>query len=214
MAILMSIPEQTSSTGRAVKRRGRGATAPRLIVAVLAAAAALALPLAPGYAKPPGEYQIKAVFLYRFAMFVEWPADAFDDPASPIVIGILGDDPFGDVLDKVIENETINDRKLEVRRFERFDNSLDLTACHILFISASERKHVTQILESLGDAGVLTVSEIREFAERGGIINFIMRKGKIRIEINAHAATRLGLRISSKLLRLATIVGAERDEEN
>jgi len=170
----------------------------------LIAACALTKSVAPAGAQsePPTEYQIKAAFLYNFAKFVEWP-DAFADPHAPIVLGIVGEDPFGSVLDKIVLGKTVNDRGLVIKRLKE---GPDLRNCHILFVSSSERKHMPQILESLQGSSVLTVGETDRFAQSGGVINFILEENKVRFEINSETAARAGLKISSKLLALARIV--------
>ena len=157
------------------------------------------------HAKPPsaGEYQLKAVFLYNFAKFTEWPAESFADARSPIIIGILGKDPFGATIDQAIKGKTVKGRKLAIKRFEKIE---DVKACHILFISSSEEKRLAKIMETLKDSSVLTIGEVKQFAQRGGIINFIIKENKIRFEINVDAAKQAKLKISSKLLELAKIV--------
>ena len=148
------------------------------------------------------EYQIKAAFLYNFVKFVEWPAEAFGDDNAPIILGVLGEDPFGVALESV-EGKIVRGRELVIRRFKGVQ---DLDFSHILFISSSERARLTQILENLTGSSVLTVGEMAQFAELGGIINFTVRKNEIRFEINVDAAQRAGLQISSQLLRLAKVV--------
>ena len=173
-----------------------------IAVAVIYITASIALSV---YAKapPPSEYQLKAVFLYNFAKFVEWPAESFADDQSPIILGILGEDPFGDTIDQIIKGKTIKDRELTIKRFEKIEK---LEACHILFISSSEEKRLEEILETLRDSSVLTVGEMKQFARSGGMINFTVRESKIRFEINVDAAERAKLKISSKLLKLAKII--------
>jgi hypothetical protein len=157
------------------------------------------------------EYQIKAAFLFNFAQFVEWPTVAFADASAPISIGVLGDDPFGAVLDQTIEGETINHRKLIIQRSQRV---ADLKGCHLVFISKSEKSRLADIFDRLGSASVLTVSETENFARRGGIINFYLDGNKVRFEINADAAQRKGIKISSQLLKLGKVVEPERTKEN
>ena len=164
----------------------------------------------PGVTRTP-EYDLKAVFLFQFAHFVAWPAKAFSDDHSPITIGVLGDDPFGPVLDQTVEGETINHRKLIIQRSQRV---VDLKGCHLVFISKSEKSRLPDIFDSLGAASVLTVSETENFARRGGIINFYLDGNKVRFEINAEAAQRKGIKISSQLLKLGKVLGAERAKEN
>jgi YfiR/HmsC-like len=149
---------------------------------------------------PPTEYQLKAAFLLNFAKFVEWPPAAFAEPTSPIVLGILGDNPFGDVLKQTIQGKTINNRPLVPKVFS---SSAEATNCHMLFIGSSEKARLPEILASLHGASVLTVGEMDRFAESGGMINFVRQGNKIRFQINEVAAKSVGLKISSKLLSLA-----------
>jgi hypothetical protein len=149
---------------------------------------------------PPTEYQLKAAFLLNFAKFVEWPPAAFAEAASPIVLGVLGENPFGDGLERTIRDKTINNLPLVVKAFR---SSAEATNCHMLFISASERARLPEILGSLRGASVLTVGETDRFTETGGMINFVRQRNKIRFQINEVAAKSVGLKISSKLLSLA-----------
>ncbi|HEY5838564.1 MAG TPA: YfiR family protein [Pyrinomonadaceae bacterium] len=146
------------------------------------------------------EYQVKAAFLYNFAKFVDWPGDALGNSNAPLIIGVMGDDPFGGALDQAISGKTINGRSLQVRRL-RWGH--DLRSCHILFISSSERKRLPQIIQSLRGASVLTVGDMGQFNQQGGIINFILEANKVRFEINSRGADQARLKISSKLLSLA-----------
>ena len=148
----------------------------------------------------PTEYQIKAAFLYNFAKFVEWPSAAFDDPAAPIVIGILGDNPFHDDLANTIRGKKIDEHPLAVKELHSLSET---TNCHILFISTSEKKRLPEILAGLKGTSVLTVGEMDRFTETGGMINFVLEKTKIRFQINSDAANTGRLKISSKLLNLA-----------
>jgi hypothetical protein len=149
------------------------------------------------------EYQIKAVFLFNFAQFVDWPAGAFPQPESPLVIGILGEDPFGAYLDQAVRGETVNHRTLVIQRYRRVE---DVAKCQILFISRSEAGHLEQILSALRGQSILTVSDADGFSREGGMIRFATENNKIRLKINLEAARAAGLKISSKLLRPAEIV--------
>ena len=151
------------------------------------------------------EYQVKAVFLFNFAQFVDWPPVARPDSA-PLVIGVLGGDPFGRVLDATVRGEHLGARPFVVRRFARVE---DIGACDILFISQSEGSRVEAILTDLGDRAILTVSDINGFASRGGMIHFVTDRNRIRLKINVDAARAAHLTISSKLLRLAEIVSTQ-----
>jgi hypothetical protein len=152
------------------------------------------------------EYQVKAVFLFNFAQFVEWPANAFADSRAPFVIGVLGDDPFGDYLDKLVQSEKVGERPMQVRRFRK---AADLTACHILFVS-HDVTGFDRIAADLRARPVLTVGDADNFSRLGGMVRFVTVNGKIRLRINVVAAQEAGLIISSKLLRSATIVTPEK----
>jgi hypothetical protein len=151
------------------------------------------------------EYPLKAVFLFYFAQFTDWPTNAFDKPDSPLVIGVLGDDPFGAVLDDAVRDETINGRKFIVERYRRVE---DINTCHILFISQSETKRLDKIVENLKGKSILTVSEIDGSAYRGVCMRFITENNKIHLEINTDALQAAKLTMSSKLLRVAEIISA------
>ncbi len=151
----------------------------------------------------PREYQIKAAFIHNFVKFIEWPAHTFPEKTSPVILCIIGKDPFGAVLESMMGGKTIKGRGMVIRRFERIE---DLGHCHILFVSSSERGSLTQILVALQGLSLLTIGEMDAFAESGGIINFILKRSRIRFEINVDAAALSGLKISSKLLSLATVV--------
>lgn len=146
------------------------------------------------------EYQVKAVLLFNFAKFVEWPAGALA-AGAPITIGVLGQDPFGEVLDQAVKGKTVNGRTLEVKRFAGAPGP-----CQILFISASEKDRLAQILESLKSASVLTVSETEGFAKTGGMVNFTLDGGKVRFELNPDNAEGAGLKVSPELLKSAIVV--------
>ncbi|GLI38939.1 DUF4154 domain-containing protein [Geobacter hydrogenophilus] len=162
----------------------------------------LSLPTVQAEERLPSEYQVKLAFLLNFARFVEWPKDAFADANSPIILGILGDDPFGTSLAS-IKGKTIHGRKLLINKFKDVD---DIRDCHILFVSSSEKNHLSRIMPFLRQAKILTVGDMRKFAQKGGVINFVVENDKVGFEINVDAGKRAGLQISSKLLSLARIV--------
>ena len=147
----------------------------------------------------PTEYQIKAAFIFNFAKFVEWPAAAFPKASSPIIVGVLGENPFHDTLEKTIKNKTVDEHPVVVREFRA---ATDATNCHILFISSSEKARLPQILKQLNGRSVLTVAEMPGFTEAGGMINFVPEGTKIRFQINNDAANGAGLKVSAKLLNL------------
>jgi hypothetical protein len=149
------------------------------------------------------EYSVKAAFLYNFAKFVEWPERAFASTGAPFCIGIVGQDPFGSVLEDIIRPERVSGRRLEVRRFGPGQAP---SSCQVLFVSLSEKDRLAPTLQKLEDQPVLTVSEIDHFAESGGMIRLTVTNGKVGFEINPQRAERAQLKISSKLLQLARIV--------
>jgi hypothetical protein len=160
-------------------------------------------PAVAAQAAPSREYQVKAVFLFNFTQFVEWPAAAFPGPNAPLVIGVLGNDPFGPYLDETVRGERVAERPLEVRRYRRVE---DIETCHVLFISRSENSHLDQILSSLRDRTILLVGDADDFVQRGGMIRLGAAQRNVRLIINVDAARRANLTISSKLLRAAELV--------
>jgi hypothetical protein len=204
MHCLLSVPVDECRPSSESPAGGGTLVARRLLV--LAASALLAVGLAVvGQAQAPTEYEMKALFLYNFAKFVEWPRDAAGTTNAPFVIGVLGEDPFGDVLDETLRGKTVGGRTVVVRRFMR---AKDARVCQMVFVSASEHRHLRSIFDSLRGAKVLTVGETPDFALQGGIINFTLQDNRVHFEINVEAAQSAGLKISSKLLSLARIVGA------
>lgn len=149
------------------------------------------------------EYQVKAVFLFNFTQFVEWPANAFPSANAPLVIGILGDDPFGSYLDELIRGEKINEHPLIARRFKNVE---DIGECHILFVNIPEREELRETLEDLQYKNILTVGDANNFTRYGGMIRFATEANKIKIHVNLEPTKKANLTISSKLLRLAEIV--------
>jgi hypothetical protein len=146
------------------------------------------------------EYQLKAVFLYNFVQFTEWPTNAFPGVNAPVVIGVLGTDPFGQVLEETVRGEKKNGRSLIVERYRRVE---DIKDCHALFVCRSEENRLPEILAALHGRSILTVGETDGFAQNGGMIRFLTEKNKIRLRIYVEAARAANLTVSSKLLRLA-----------
>jgi hypothetical protein len=175
----------------------------RCALLVMTAVLSLALPAS---AAAPTEYQVKAVFLFNFSQFVDWPPAAFAGPRSPITICVLGHDPFGAALDDIVQGEIVNGRPLEVQRYRSAE---ELGGCHILFIDRSEYSRLGEILAQLTGRSVLTVGDVEGFARQGGMIRFMTVGNKIRLRVNLDAAQAAGLTISSKLLRPAEIVKSD-----
>lgn len=155
-----------------------------------------------GTAAAVSEYKVKAAFLLNFGKFVEWPPESFADDRG-LQICVLGADPFGDDLEGTLAGRSVGRREVQPRRVGSLAAA---RSCEIVFVSRSERSRMDEIFAALRGAPVLLVGEVERFARRGGMINFIEVDQKIRFEINEEAAKQAGLRISSQLLKLATIV--------
>jgi hypothetical protein len=157
---------------------------------------------------PSREYQVKAVFLFNFAQFVDWPPAVFTEESTPLAICVLGDDPFGSYLDDIVRGEQVNSRRLSIQRFRSPE---EIRGCQVLFISRSGSRNLEKTLASARTMDALTVSDADGFAERGGMIQLKTENGKVRIKINVNAAKASSLVISSKLLRSAEIVASRND---
>lgn len=154
------------------------------------------------------EFQIKAVFLYNFTRFVQWPETAFGRSDAPFVIGILGDNPFGSYLDQTVTGESAGDHGLVIERYSSPD---EIRECHILFVDVDSKQEVTRALEQVKGKPVLTVSDGEGFARLGGMIHFYNEDARIRLRINANSVDESGLKVSSKLMRLAEIIPSKND---
>jgi hypothetical protein len=165
----------------------------------------LVLIVLPNYVRPQiEEYIIKAVFLERFARFVEWPPeDEEGDTTDKFVITVIGNNPFKTVLDSLYEEKNIKSKEVRIRYISRIK---DINNTDILFISESEQENLSDILLYTDDKPILTVGDTEGFAEKGVHVNFFLDKDKIRFEINEKAARASGLYISHLLLNLAKIV--------
>jgi hypothetical protein len=169
-----------------------------IVAVVLLGFAALVSPAAAQQPKPQ-EYQVKAVYLYNFGRFVEWPQATAGDESFAICI--LGQDPFGATLDSTIAGELIGTQKLVARRITAPG---DAAGCRILFVSSSEAAHVKDILSAVNKSAVLTVSDVAGFSDSGGMIQFVLQEDKVRFQVNLAAAEKAGLTLSSQLLKVAT----------
>jgi hypothetical protein len=152
------------------------------------------------------EYLIKAGFIFNFAKFVEWPPTTFPQADSPIVIGILGTDPFGAIIDQIVQDKKIGGRGFVVKRLKWGVDTKELRECKILFVGASERAHLDELVQIVRGLPILTVGETPGFAERGGVIRLVLEDNRVRFEVNVEAARQAGLTISSRLLTLARII--------
>ena len=169
----------------------------------------LASPAALGSAQlsAPTGYEVKTAFLFNFAKFIDWPPSSFTGPQSPFTICVLGQDPFGNVLDDTLLGKIIGARPLVIRHLT---DKVEARHCQMVFVSTSEREHLTEIFASFQGANVLLVGETDGFAESGGTIEFTSEDNHVRFTINLDAVDRSGLKFSSKLLALAKIVHDER----
>jgi hypothetical protein len=172
-----------------------------------------------GVGGPDKEHQIKAVFLYRFAQFVEWPAESFAGENAPLVLGILGPDPFGAYLDDVVQGEKVGTHPIVIKRIAKPEEAAE---CHVLFISmtvpgtavpgtAASGPEAAERLSAFKGRRILTVGETENFSQGGGMILFTTSNGKIRLRINMEAVRASNLELSSKLLRLAEIAPPAKD---
>jgi len=142
---------------------------------------------------------VKAAYLANFPKFVEWPAKV----ATGASFCVLGQDPFGMTLDAAVAGETIHRIQLAAKRVSKAQDALD---CRVLFVSSSEESHWTEIQAALKTSSILTVSDMREFARRGGIVQFVLDGNRVRFEVNLTATGTAGLTLSSELLKLAVAV--------
>ena len=149
------------------------------------------------------EYRVKATFLFQFTQFVDWPYEAFSTGQTPLVIGILGEDPFGTFLNELVQDERANGHPLII---ERYRNLEDVKNCHVLFVTRSEATRTEAILAAFKGRSVLVVGDVNGFADRGGMIQFVTQANRIQLRINLAAARAANLTISSKILRSATVI--------
>lgn len=148
------------------------------------------------------EYQVKAAFIYNFAQFIQWPDRAFSDPNAPFVVGVIGQNPFGDKLEAAMRNKAIAGRPVTVRYL---DSPGEIAGCQLLFVPGTEDDDLDDIFKWVSDRPILTVGESSKFLDAGGTIEFLIEDGRIRFEIDPDSAAKADLRISSKLLSLARI---------
>jgi hypothetical protein len=154
----------------------------------------------------PSEDQVKAAFLINFPKYADWPAEAFAETNSPVVLAVDNESKVAGELQKVIAGRRVNGRRIVLKRLAAGEES---GACHIRFVSAAEQRRSPNLLAKLKDTNILTVGESDDFLERGGIINLARRDQRIALEVNLAAAEKAGIKISSKLLGVARVVKGE-----
>jgi len=179
------------------------------IIALLCICTSILMYSNPLPAQRPGsrEYQLKAIFLYNFSQFVEWPPGSFSSEQAPMVIGIVGADPFGSYLEEAISGEKMHGHPLVIERYSTVD---EIGSCQILFVNLPESKKREQVITSLKGRNILTVSDASDFLQQGGMIRFFTRQGKLKLQVNLEATKPANLVISSKLLRLVEIFTAKK----
>jgi len=179
---------------------------PAVLLAVTLALAAASGDVRGADSTPFREYDVKAVFLFNFAQFIDWPETGLPAAGAPFVIGVLGSDPFHEILDQTVHDEHIHGRPVEVKRFRRLE---DVDGCQLLFVSRSEAGRMADIVRRMNGKGILTVSDLEPFGRMGGMITFKTAQGRVHFEINVAAAEKQGFKISAKLLKVAQVVSGE-----
>jgi hypothetical protein len=150
----------------------------------------------------PAEEQVKAVFIYNFTKFIDWPSNSFNNPESPFIIGVVGNQNISPFLQEAIAGELAAGRPILIKHYA---TARDVKNCHILYIGSEDPDRVKAIIAQTKNQSILTVSDSPNFLRWGGMVRFFTEKGKIRLEINSDAAKSSGIRISSKLLSVASI---------
>jgi len=149
------------------------------------------------------EYRVKALFLYNFTQFIEWPLESFKDATEPLTICVLGSNPFDKELDRALKGKKLDGHPLASRVIGEASQA---SGCQVVFVTGGAAKRARSLMAESKHSGVLTVGETPGFASAGGVVNFLVKDGRVRLEINITAAEREQLRISAKLLKLAEIV--------
>ena len=157
------------------------------------------LPAAP---PSPNEYSLKAVFLYNFCRFIDWPELAFASPNEPLIIGIVGPDPFGSLLQEAIAGESYHGRPI---RIDHYRSAREIRRCHLLFVSQAAAGQFNAIVTAAAGHNILTVGETEDFLDRGGMIALTAEENRVRLRINPTALRMTKLSVSSKLLQVADI---------
>lgn len=157
---------------------------------------------------PPraSEYEVKAAFIYNFARYVEWPFSVFDAPLDPIRLCIFGKDPFGEIMDRTLRGKTVAQHPFVVLRIKEIEKT---RGCHIVFLSHMESEQLGAVLEAVRDRPVMTIVDVEGAVQRGAILNFALREGRVRFAVNTDSAQRSGLSLSSQLVKLAITVAKD-----
>lgn len=151
----------------------------------------------------PSEYELKAALLYNFARFTEWPEDAFGSDADPFLIAVVGDDPFGHLLDDAVHGRSINGRPIVLARWRTPE---EVKPCHILFIAIADPDELRRVAATQSGRPVLTMSDKPLFANEGGIVGLDLEADRVHMTINMGSLRRSGVQVSSKLLALSRLI--------
>lgn len=168
----------------------------------MAALALLVGPLPANAAAPPNEYALKSVFLYNFCHFIDWPESAFSSPNEPLIIGIVGEDPFGPLLKEAVGGETYHNRPIVI---EHYRGPREIKHCHLLFVGRTEASRFDAIVAAVASKSVVTVGETEDFLDHGGMIALPADRNRVRLRIKPETMRAANLNVSSKLLRVADI---------
>ena len=172
-------------------------------MAVAVAWVLVAVPFLRAQSVKPTDYDVKAAYLYNFGHFVEWPVNVASVQNESFTVCVLGQDPFGPVLDTTLAGETIAGKRVAAKRISTLQESGN---CQILFLSSAEAAQLNSIVKALSKQAVLTVSDMPQFSQRGGMIQFVLEGKRVRFEVNLAAVQHAGLTLSSELLKVATTV--------
>ena len=172
-------------------------------MAVAIAWVLVAVPCLRAQSLKPTDYDVKAAYLYNFGRFVEWPANVASAQNDSFTVCVLGQDPFGQVLDGALAGETIAGKRVAAKRISNLQESAN---CQILFLTSGEEARLNTIIKALNKQAVLTVSDMPQFSQRGGMIQFVLEGKRVRFEVNLAAVQHAGLTLSSELLKVATTV--------
>ncbi len=154
--------------------------------------------------KAANEYVLKAALIFKFANYVTWPKDAFQDDKSPLIVGVLGKDPFDGKLDEALKEKKVDTHPIVVKHFTKLEDTLKV---HILFVAATEDQNLDKLIELHKGKPTLIVGDSLEFAERGGCIGlFVSEEKKLRLAINSRVAKTAVFKISSDLMKVAQLV--------
>lgn len=173
-----------------------------LLIGAAVCSAVISLP-ARAQSEAPNEYQVKAAFLFNFAKFVDWPAETYPNAQSPFAICVLGEDPFGAILDTTLAGKSLGTHPVAIHRIKDVN---EIHRCQIVFVSSSSSSKYAELSQGVRGARILLVGESEGFATSCGAVEFIIEANHVRFAINPEAVQRAGLAVSSKLLMLARIV--------